>query len=252
MFSVFLCLNVDPSQQPFVAQHCVAGKDGKHGSARDTARNGQRHLPSPFGARQTWFAHIHLFLTFCVRLSPLLPGLTLTFHHCDGFHTPDRHFLIEISFDYSIQISIMLSLRPLMGQVVSKSRALVTTVLSRSFGNIFQRPRVVILGSGWAGNTLARRLQKKKFDVRMISPSNHFLFTPLLPSTAVGTLEFRAIQEPGTTRRIILLLDVYHAPLFDFRCSNLKLTPGISLVSHLVLKQKYALSPASNITKPRP
>jgi len=28
------------------------------------------------------------------------------------------------------------------------------------------------------------------------SPRNHFLFTPLLPSTAVGTLEFRAIQEP--------------------------------------------------------
>ena len=69
----------------------------------------------------------------------------------------------------------------------------------RCFGNVFQRPRVVILGSGWAGNTLARRLQKKKFDVRMISPSNHFLFTPLLPSTAVGTLEFRAIQEPVRT-----------------------------------------------------
>ena len=30
----------------------------------------------------------------------------------------------------------------------------------------------------------------------VISPSNHFLFTPLLPSTAVGTLEFRCIQEP--------------------------------------------------------
>jgi NADH dehydrogenase FAD-containing subunit len=32
--------------------------------------------------------------------------------------------------------------------------------------------------------------------VKIISPRNHFLFTPLLPSTAVGTLEFRAIQEP--------------------------------------------------------
>jgi hypothetical protein len=57
------------------------------------------------------------------------------------------------------------------------------------------RPRVVILGSGWSGHTLARRLCRKGlFDVRVISPSNHFLFTPLLPSTAVGTLEFRAIQ----------------------------------------------------------
>ena len=32
-----------------------------------------------------------------------------------------------------------------------------------------------------------------------MSPSNHFLFTPLLPSSAVGTLEFRAIQEPVRT-----------------------------------------------------
>lgn len=62
-----------------------------------------------------------------------------------------------------------------------------------------KRPRVVILGSGWAGNTLARRLDKNLFDVRLISPANHFLFTPLLPSTAVGTLEFRAIQEPVRT-----------------------------------------------------
>lgn len=62
-----------------------------------------------------------------------------------------------------------------------------------------KRPRVVILGTGWGGNTLARRLDKKLYDVRLISPANHFLFTPLLPSTAVGTLEFRAIQEPVRT-----------------------------------------------------
>lgn len=61
------------------------------------------------------------------------------------------------------------------------------------------KPRIVILGSGWAGFTLARRLSKSSFDVRVISPANHFLFTPLLPSTAVGTLEFRAIQEPVRT-----------------------------------------------------
>jgi hypothetical protein len=61
------------------------------------------------------------------------------------------------------------------------------------------KTRIVILGSGWAGFTLARRLSKSTFDVRVISPANHFLFTPLLPSTAVGTLEFRAIQEPVRT-----------------------------------------------------
>eukprot|EP00531_Pseudo-nitzschia_arenysensis_P001355 CAMPEP_0116138558 /NCGR_PEP_ID=MMETSP0329-20121206/12844_1 /TAXON_ID=697910 /ORGANISM="Pseudo-nitzschia arenysensis, Strain B593" /LENGTH=531 /DNA_ID=CAMNT_0003633545 /DNA_START=86 /DNA_END=1681 /DNA_ORIENTATION=- len=62
-----------------------------------------------------------------------------------------------------------------------------------------RKPRVVVLGTGWGGHTLAKRLDKQKFDVRVISPANHFLFTPLLPSTAVGTLEFRAIQEPVRT-----------------------------------------------------
>ena len=61
------------------------------------------------------------------------------------------------------------------------------------------RPRVLILGTGWGGAKVARYLDKSKFDVRLISPANHFLFTPMLPSTAVGTLEFRAIQEPVRT-----------------------------------------------------
>jgi NADH dehydrogenase/NADH:ubiquinone reductase (non-electrogenic) len=38
-------------------------------------------------------------------------------------------------------------------------------------------------------------LDKDKYDVRVISPANHFLFTSFLPQTAVGTLEFRNIQE---------------------------------------------------------
>jgi len=74
------------------------------------------------------------------------------------------------------------------------------TAVLRTFATMEKkRPRVVILGSGWGGNTLARRINKDLYDVRLISPANHFLFTPLLPSTAVGTLEFRAIQEPVRT-----------------------------------------------------
>ena len=58
--------------------------------------------------------------------------------------------------------------------------------------------RVVILGTGWAGFNLARNLNED-INLTVISPSNHFVFTPLLPSTAVGTLEFRCIQEPVRT-----------------------------------------------------
>jgi NADH dehydrogenase FAD-containing subunit len=46
---------------------------------------------------------------------------------------------------------------------------------------------------------MARDLDKTKYDVTLISDRNHFLFTPLLPSTTVGTLEFRTIQEPVRT-----------------------------------------------------
>ena len=70
---------------------------------------------------------------------------------------------------------------------------------SRALSSTARRPRVLILGTGWGGNKLARKLDKKLFDVRVVSPANHFLFTSFLPSTAVGTLEFRAIQEPIRT-----------------------------------------------------
>lgn len=58
--------------------------------------------------------------------------------------------------------------------------------------------RVVVLGSGWAGFQIALNADKK-LPLTVVSPNNHFVFTPLLASTAVGTLEFRCIQEPIRT-----------------------------------------------------
>ncbi len=60
------------------------------------------------------------------------------------------------------------------------------------------REKVVVLGSGWAGFNIALNM-KKTVPLTVVSPSNHFLFTPLLASSAVGTLEFRCIQEPVRT-----------------------------------------------------
>jgi NADPH-dependent 2,4-dienoyl-CoA reductase/sulfur reductase-like enzyme len=58
--------------------------------------------------------------------------------------------------------------------------------------------RVVVLGGGWAGFQIALDANKD-LPLTVISPNNHFVFTPLLASTAVGTLEFRCIQEPIRT-----------------------------------------------------
>ena len=52
------------------------------------------------------------------------------------------------------------------------------------------------MGSGWASYALLRNVDKTLFDISVVSPRNYFLFTPLLASTTVGTLEFRSIIEP--------------------------------------------------------
>lgn len=75
----------------------------------------------------------------------------------------------------------------------------ITVTRQRQDGD--DRERVVILGSGWAGYTLARRLDPKKFMAIIISPRSYFVFTPLLASTAVGTLEFRQALEPVRSKR---------------------------------------------------
>ncbi|KAH8890762.1 FAD/NAD(P)-binding domain-containing protein [Thozetella sp. PMI_491] len=59
-----------------------------------------------------------------------------------------------------------------------------------------RKERVVVLGSGWAGYAFARTLDPEKFDRIVVSPRSYFVFTPLLASTSVGTLEFRAVLEP--------------------------------------------------------
>lgn len=59
-----------------------------------------------------------------------------------------------------------------------------------------QKPRVVILGSGWAACRLLKDINTLVYDVVCVSPRNHMVFTPLLASTCVGTLEFRSVAEP--------------------------------------------------------
>ncbi|KAK3162364.1 hypothetical protein QOZ80_1BG0088700 [Eleusine coracana subsp. coracana] len=59
-----------------------------------------------------------------------------------------------------------------------------------------QKARVVVLGTGWAGSRLMKDIDTNGYDVVCVAPRNHMVFTPLLASTCVGTLEFRSIAEP--------------------------------------------------------
>ncbi|KAG0189623.1 hypothetical protein DFQ28_003162 [Apophysomyces sp. BC1034] len=58
------------------------------------------------------------------------------------------------------------------------------------------KPRLVIIGGGWAAVSVLKHLDKDKYNVTVISDNNYFLFTPLLPSATVGTLEMRSLLEP--------------------------------------------------------
>lgn len=77
-------------------------------------------------------------------------------------------------------------------------RCFVTQVEHTDAGNQsdHQKERVVILGSGWGGYTMSRRLSPKTFSPIIISPRSYFVFTPLLTDTASGSLDFSNIVEP--------------------------------------------------------
>jgi NADH:ubiquinone reductase (non-electrogenic) len=60
----------------------------------------------------------------------------------------------------------------------------------------YNKKELVVLGAGWAGFRLIKDIDLSKYNVHLVSPRNHFLFTPLLASVASGTLEFRSIIEP--------------------------------------------------------
>jgi NADH dehydrogenase len=63
------------------------------------------------------------------------------------------------------------------------------------------KPKLVILGTGWGSVALLKTLNPGDYHVTVVSPVNYFLFTPMLPSATVGTLEFRSLVEP--IRKII-------------------------------------------------
>ncbi|MGW1594566.1 NAD(P)/FAD-dependent oxidoreductase [Streptomyces sp. NPDC002343] len=73
------------------------------------------------------------------------------------------------------------------------------------------RPRVVIVGAGFAGYRAARtlaRLTRNRADITLLNPTDHFLYLPLLPQVAAGVLEARrvTVSLPGTLRGVRLVL----------------------------------------------
>jgi NADH dehydrogenase len=57
--------------------------------------------------------------------------------------------------------------------------------------------RIVIVGGGFAGLSVARRLEKRlagsEIDIRLVSPTDYMLYLPLLPQVASGVLPARSV-----------------------------------------------------------
>ncbi|WP_037703987.1 NAD(P)/FAD-dependent oxidoreductase [Streptomyces scabiei] len=73
------------------------------------------------------------------------------------------------------------------------------------------RPRIVIVGGGFAGYRTARtlaRLTRSKADITLLNPTDYFLYLPLLPQVAAGILEPRrvTVSLTGTLRHVRLVL----------------------------------------------
>lgn len=87
----------------------------------------------------------------------------------------------------------------------------------------WDKQKLVILGSGWGafiplrpkaegadrrllrasarsqlsgGYEVLRKVDKKRYDVTVISPNSYFAFTPLLASASVGTIDYNSALEP--------------------------------------------------------
>ncbi|MDC0766414.1 NAD(P)/FAD-dependent oxidoreductase [Streptomyces sp. HD] len=73
------------------------------------------------------------------------------------------------------------------------------------------RPRIVIVGAGFAGYRAARtlsRLARNHVDITLLNPTDYFLYLPLLPQVAAGILEPRrvTVSLSGTLPHVRLVL----------------------------------------------
>src|SRR5690242_19719702 len=55
---------------------------------------------------------------------------------------------------------------------------------------------ILIVGGGFAGLSCFRSVHRRRRKVSLLTQRNHFLFSPLLPLAATGSVEVRSIVEP--------------------------------------------------------
>ena len=97
--------------------------------------------------------------------------------------------LMQTLDDYQLSSSIKKS-----NEIALKSRSFADDSIQQEQGVV--KERLVVLGTGWGSHAFLKTIDATKYDVKVISPRNYFMFTPMLAASAVGTVEFRSICEP--------------------------------------------------------
>ena len=86
------------------------------------------------------------------------------------------------------------------------------------------RKRLVIVGGGFGGLKLARKLKSNKFQVVLLDKNNHHIFQPLLYQVATAGIEPSAISFPF--RKIFKTRDHFHIRI----CEAQQVTPETNLL----------------------
>jgi NADH:ubiquinone reductase (non-electrogenic) len=99
------------------------------------------------------------------------------------------------------------------------------------------RREIVIIGSGWAGSTLATSLDETKYSITVISPETTTPYTPLLASAACGLYEFNLVETPirHTNKKIKFVKA--RVSSIDFKAKTVKCVPAFEdlIVKEFVL-----------------
>jgi NADH dehydrogenase len=117
----------------------------------------------------------------------------------------------------------------------SEDKLQINDDLRKEHDNGNEKIRVVILGSGFAGIEVLKRLQKKlkhneNVTITLVSRDNFLLFTPMLPEVSTGTIETRHIVTP--TRLFINKARFYEANVESIDLDNKKV-----VITHSIGRQ---------------
>lgn len=117
---------------------------------------------------------------------------------------------------------------PATTQLVVRRHASTTTTTAAAAAAGGGKKRLVVLGTGWGGYAFLKSLSYptlRQFDVKVVSPTTSFSFTPLLAQASCATLDFRSAIEPIHSNR---WMEYHHAwcDAVDLANHRIELTPA--------------------------